>query len=199
MKKYKQWFLFDVDEYENYLRGFCCKREIKYIHLHHFWKPSYKSFRGNNHFRLQEARYNYYRNKLHWSDIADHVSTYPDGLLLTGRTLNRNPASIKFKNRGAFAIENLGNFDDGFDSMTQEQQNAIVKLVAVVADIFSVPLDSDHIVYHAWFNRETGKKFGLEEMNNSNEFFKSCPGSNFFGGNSIKSMEENFLPLVRKI
>ena len=52
-----------------------------------------------------------------WNDIGQHFTIFPDGLILTGRSLEKSPACIYGQNANAICIENLGNFDLGGDQM----------------------------------------------------------------------------------
>jgi len=63
---------------------------------------------------------NYHLSKS-FSDIAQHFTTFPDGTILTGRSLEKTPAGISGFNSNAICIENLGNFDSGADVITNLQ------------------------------------------------------------------------------
>jgi hypothetical protein len=84
----------------------------------------------------------------------------------------------------------LGDFDIGKDTMTIAQRDAIVNVTAKMCLKFNLQVNSDSIIYHHWFDLSTG------ERNNGAKNNKSCPGSNFFGGNTVADCERNFLPLI---
>jgi hypothetical protein len=100
----------------------------KELHVHHTWKPEHKDFTGNNGIALQESMKRYHVNTRGWSDIGQHVTLLPNGLFVTGRDFGKNPASIAGKNKGAFAVEMLGNFDIGHDVLEGAQKESILKL-----------------------------------------------------------------------
>ena len=101
-------------------------RVIKYIQLHHTWKPNYDTFyQYPDGFTLQKNMQTHHKSN-GWSDIGQHFSVFPDGSVLTGRSLNTNPAGIVGGNSGAICIENVGNFDKNGDNMTEAQKNAIM-------------------------------------------------------------------------
>lgn len=125
------------------------------------------------------------------SDIGQHFTTFQDGSILTGRTLENDPAGIYGFNLNSICIENLGNFDKDRDVMSQSQKNTIVRLTAALCLKFSISVNSDRLVYHYWFDKISGKR--NKGWPGSS---KDCPGTNFFGGNTVKDCEENFLPLV---
>src|SRR5690606_30145174 len=112
-----------------------------------------------------------------WEDIGQHLTIFPDGIILTGRDFDRDPAGIYGANSGAVAIENIGNFDVHRDTMRKEQQDTILKTVAILCHKFDLEISTETIVYHHWYNLISGKR---NDGSNGN---KSCPGSNFFGGN----------------
>lgn len=75
--------------------------------------------------------------------------------------------------------------------MTKEQADAIIMVTASLCDKFDIPVNTDRIVYHHWYNLVTG------ERNNGTYLNKSCPGTNFFGGNKVENCNVNFIPKVK--
>lgn len=181
----------NISEFENWIASMNVDRSILYIQQHHTWTPHYASFNGQNHFVLQQVMKNYHMNNNGWIDIGQHFTTFPDGSILTGRSLEHNPACIFGFNSNAVCIEHLGDFDKGKDKMTLVHKQTIVRITAAICKRFSIPINADKIVYHHWFHQSTG------ERNNGTENNKSCPGTFFFGGNSVADCQQNFLPLVR--
>lgn len=112
------------------------KYTFKQLHIHHTWKPSHKDFDGKNHVALQQGMYNYHVNQLKWSDIGQHVTLMPDGWFVAGRDFFKSPASIKGWNTGAFAVEMLGNFDEGQDCFEGKQKESMLKLTRYFIDRF---------------------------------------------------------------
>ena len=168
------------------------KRVVKTIQHHHTWKPAYIQFTGN-HLKHIKRMSNWFKRSRGFSAIAQHFTVFPDGKIGTGRNLKRDPAGIFGQNKGAISIENFGNFDEGNDMMSDEQQRAILTLTAALAQHFNIPLDTDHIVFHHWFDRKTGKRTDGEG------YTKTCPGTAFFGGNSVENCIDTFLPQVNAI
>jgi hypothetical protein len=182
--------LMTVNEFENWLADLRVARTIIYLQQHHTFSPNYSLFRGNNHFALQKGMKNHHVHSNGWADIGQHFTIFPDGTIMTGRSLEKSPACIYGINSGAICIENLGNFDANGDAMIFKQENAIVKATALICAKFNIPVNSDKIVYHHWFRLDNGVR------NNGAGGNKSCPGTNFFGGNKVSDCENNFLPLV---
>jgi len=177
-------------EFSDYLKTTKIARTVVRIQQHHTYIPSYIHFKGNNHFDLQKGMRNTHVNVNGWADIGQHISIFPDGSVVTGRSFEQSPACIYGNNANAFCIENVGNFDRGADAMTEEQKNAIIEVTVALCKKFNLTPDTNRIVYHHWFNLSTGVR------NNGGGNNKSCPGTNFFGGNKVEDCKTNFIPLV---
>lgn len=192
MKNKFGFYSFDIDEFTDWIKLKKIGRTITKIQLHHTYIPDYKNFTGVNHFELQQAMKNHHINSNGWGDIGQHYTVFPDGLILTGREIERTPACIYGQNSGSVCIENLGNFDKGKDLMSKEQRKSILLLTALLCNKFNIPVTTDFVVYHHWFDLVTGVR------NNGTKNNKSCPGTAFFGGNKVKDCDENFIPAVKK-
>lgn len=193
MKTKYGFTLFSLDEFENYIKNLKVGRTVLYIQQHHTYSPNYNLCTNSNQLELQKGMKNHHVNTNGWSDIGQHFSTFPDGSIATGRSIENSPACIYGFNSNAICIENVGNFDTGNDVMTLLQKDTIVKMTAILCKKFNIPITSDRIVYHHWFNLSSG------ERNNGTGGNKSCPGTAFFGGNKVADCENNFLPLVQNV
>jgi SH3-like domain-containing protein len=167
-------------------------RTILHIQQHHTWNPSYAHFDGRNHFERQQAMRNHHVGANGWADIGQHFTTFPDGTIMTGRPLERAPACIYGQNANAICLEHFGNFDRGGDNMTPQHRETIIKMTALLCRRFNLPVNVYSIVYHHWFDLSSGVR------NNGGRNTKSCPGTNFFGGNSVYDATQHFLPLVQQ-
>ena len=123
-------------------------------------------------------------------DIGQHFTIFPEGIIVTGRSLESSPAGIYGFNTNSICIENVGDFDLNKDIMNAEHQDAVIRLTAALCKKFSIAVNTDKIVYHHWFNLDTG------ERNNGTMNNKTCPGTNLFGGNTVEDCQNNFIPLV---
>lgn len=180
-----------LDEFKKYIDSLSITRGIKRIQLHHTYSPSYTHFTGNNHLTLQKNMKNYHVKTNGWSDIGQHFTIFPDGKICTGRSLNIAPAGIKGANTGGICIECLGNFDKGGDTMTAEQKNAIVGVTKILLDRFGLKPEMG-VTYHAWWT-SGGTSLGTYVKGKS---AKTCPGTNFFGGNTRESYDNNLKPFI---
>jgi SH3-like domain-containing protein len=181
-----------ISEFETWMANQRVGRTIIYLQHHHTYIPSYQNFTGANHFAMQVGMRNHHVVYNGWRDIGQHFSIFPDGTILTGRSLEFSPACIYGNNSNAICVENVGNFDAGNDQMTALQKDAIIRLTAAICKKFSIPVNIDKIVYHHWFNLSTG------ERNNGTALNKSCPGTSFFSGNKVTDCETHFIPLVQQ-
>jgi hypothetical protein len=179
-----------IREFEEWLNSIQLARTVLVIQQHHTFSPSYPDFNGSNHFELQQGMKNYHISHNGWSDIGQHFSTFPDGSILSGRPLEQAPVCIKGQNTTSICLEHLGNFDSGKDVMLAEQRETIIQMTAILCRRFNIPVNTQSIVYHHWFNLSTGQR------NDGSSNNKSCPGTNFFGGNKVIDCSTYFLPLI---
>lgn len=179
-----------IEEFVKWLANLRVARTIMTIQQHHTAVPDYSHVRADNHFEVQRNMRNYHVNTNGWNDIGQQFSTFPDGMILTGRSMERSPACILGQNANAVCIENVGNFDAGKDVMTALQRETIVRMTAALCVKFNLPVNANSIVYHHWFDLSTG------ERNDGTANNKSCPGTAFFGGNKTDDCRAHFLPLV---
>lgn len=179
-----------IAEFQQWINQQRIARTILSIQQHHTWSPNYSHFNGKNHFDRQVAMKNHHIGVNGWQDIGQHFTTFPDGTIVTGRSMEKTPACIFGANSNSVCIEHLGNFDKGEDKMTIAQQLTAIKMTAMLCEKFRIPVNVFGIIYHHWFDLSTG------ERNNGTGRNKSCPGTDFFGGNSVTDCMNNFLPLV---
>jgi hypothetical protein len=177
-------------EFSGWIRNQRIARTIVKIQQHHTFLPDYRHFTGNNHFDRQQSMKHDHMVNNGWSDIGQHFTIFPDGMVVTGRNLEKTPACIYGQNANAVCIENFGNFDHNGDVMTSIQKEAIVTVTAGLITRFNLPVNTQSIIYHHWYDLSTGQR------NASLRNKKSCPGENFFGGNKEQDCENNFMPLI---
>jgi len=191
MVKQDQFILFDNwKEFGTWLQTKHIKRKIIRVQQHHTWSPSYKHFKGNNHFSLLISMRKYHL-KNGFIDIAQNLTIFPDGKIAVCRDFEKTPAGIKGCNANALCIEIIGNFDINGDVMTTIQMDAIIGVNAVLCFKFELCPSVDSLPYHHWYDLNTGvRTFGLKGS------VKTCPGSSFFYGNKKESAINNLYHLV---
>lgn len=188
------------DEFKNWLKNKSVSRNVNKLQIHHTGSPSYSNFFKSNGTHEDElVRQNnmksFHVNSRGMSDIAQHFTVFPNGKIVTGRSLNKNPAGITGWNTGAICIEIYGNFDKGYDTMKDAQKKAVVMLYGELCKKFKLTPSTNTIRCHAWFT-SGGTYLGDYYPAKSR---KSCPGTAFMGfGNSKSAIENNFIPMVKK-
>lgn len=190
-----QHILMTREEFKEWLLNHKFSRKINLIQQHHTWAPSYKHFKGSNHFSLLKGMENYHKQTMKWNNIAQNITTFPDGKIAVSRPFNVAPqGTIGWgANHAGIMIEHVGNFDKGYDVMSKEQKETIVYITALLCIKFGLTPSIDTITYHHWWDLRTGNRV-LD--NSKGAAVKTCPGTAFFGGNTTKSATKYFYPLV---
>jgi hypothetical protein len=152
--------ILSTDKLIDYCKSFNWIRTIKQLHVHHCYSPSHKDYNGSNGMKLQEAMERYHVQTRRWQALGQHLTLLPDGLWITGRDFNLDPASITGWNKGAFAIEMIGNFDKGHDVFKDPQAKEMFKFCAFLCQFKGLNIDKD-----VKFHRD------------SVTAFKTCPGT----------------------
>lgn len=181
--------VFTFDEFKTWLDGQHVNRVIKLVQNHHTYLPAYAQFKGDNHVTMLKGMESFHLTR-GFAEIAQNLTTFPDGKIAICRSLDKIPAGIKGANQNGICIEHVGNFDIGADAMTAANADTIVKLNALLCRKFNLTPNTNSIVYHHWYDLNTGVR------TNGTGSTKSCPGTNFFGGNTVAACEANFIPKV---
>lgn len=130
----------NLNEAIEYIQG-AVSRGITQIHDHNTYSPSHKDFTGSNHLQLQAAMRSYHVKTNGWQDIGQHFTIMPDGMIVTGRSLELDPASIQGWNSGAICIEMLGDFS-GRDPFQGAQAESAFRFNAALVKRFGLPWDA---------------------------------------------------------
>ncbi len=190
MQKQGKFLLFaNAGEFAAWLDTITVTRRIALVQNHHTWMPNYSTFKGTNHFQMLQGMEAGHIER-GFAEIAQNLTTYPDGSIAVCRDMDKIPAGIKGANTGGICIEHVGNFDTGGDTMSDVHRDAIVQLNAILCHRFQLTPSTNSIVYHHWYDLNSGVR------TNGTGVTKTCPGSNFFGGNTVEAAAANFVPLV---
>lgn len=189
-----RYLLMNRQEFYNWLMNLKVSRAVTRIQEHHTWSPSYRDTSSSNQIALVKGMAAYHIRNNGYSDIAQHLSTFKDGLICTGRSFNLNPAGIYGFNTGAICIEHVGNFDWGGDTITAEHKETMLFMTAALAIKFNISISTRDIVYHHWFALSNG----MRHNGTLDRLSKTCPGSGFFGGNNEPEATRNFIPGVQQ-
>lgn len=190
MERKGKFILMSPDELDQWLRDNRFNRVIRLIQNHHTYSPAYSQFTGSNHFALLAGMEQYHMAERGFSEIAQNLTIFPDGKIAVCRPMDRIPAGIMGANQAGICIENLGNFDKNKDVMTAGQRDSIIRTNALLCREFRLTPSTESIVYHHWYDLNTGRR------TDGRGTTKSCPGTNFFGGNTVEAASAGFIPLI---
>jgi hypothetical protein len=140
----------------DYMRVFKFKRKITQLHIHHTYLPNKKDFNGNNYDEIQYGMEKYHKEVKKWSNIAQHLTLFPDGIWVLGRDFNEIPASILGWNSGAICIEMLGDFDKNKETLVNPQASSVYEFSEYMVENMGVVMR---------FHRDSPTSY------------KTCPGS----------------------
>ena len=188
-----------ADEFKNWLRNKSVTRKVTRLQVHHTGLPDYSCFYKSNgttedELTRQRSMKSFHVNSRGMNDIAQHFTVYPNGKIVTGRSLNSNPAGISGWNSNAICVEIYGNFDKGHDVMKQVQKDVVIMLYGELCKKFKLTPSNSTIRPHAWFT-SGGTYLGDYVAGRSR---KTCPGTNFMGiGNSRAAFDSKFIPMVK--
>ncbi|MBG6071195.1 MULTISPECIES: caspase family protein [unclassified Polaromonas] len=128
------------DQFEQLLQKFPFTRKIDAVHMHHTWRPRHADFRGHD---TIVSMWRHHTQVNGWSDIAQHITIDPDGMVWLGRNWNLPPASAAGHNGnkafGPFMFEMIGDFDPGRDPFAGAQKDTALRVVAGVQSRFHLP------------------------------------------------------------
>ena len=198
MKSAYGFIRFDThDEFKTWLKNKRVSRVVNKLQVHHTGSPSYSNFYKSNgthedELTRQNNMKSFHVNSRGFSDIAQHFTVFPNGRIVTGRSLNSNPAGITGWNSNAICVEIYGNFDKGCDIMTTAQKEAVIMLYGELCKKFRLTPSTSTIRPHAWFT-SGGTYLGDYIAGRSR---KTCPGTNFMGFGNRTDGFKKFIALV---
>jgi len=122
-----------IAEFNRFVKGFKFSRRITEVHLHHTWRPTKKNY--NEHDTIL-GMWRYHTQTRGWSDIGQHVTVAPDGMIWLCRNFNWSPASAKGFNgnssAGPFMIEIIGDFDHGREELVGDQKRSVLAVIKCI-------------------------------------------------------------------
>ncbi|OZB98002.1 peptidoglycan recognition family protein [Paenibacillus sp. XY044] len=196
MQQKGNFLLLERDEFRDWLKKQNVTRKITHLQVHHTYLPNYTTRKNQDPFKCLEGMRNSHLSQ-GWNDIGQNFTILDTGQIAysLGRGLNVTPAGIAGANTNMLCTEIVGNFDVGGDKMSDEQKNTVIHFYACLAEKFNIPINTDHIVYHAWYTAKNGTRLPdfIPGMSS-----KTCPGTAFFeDGNTIAAANKNFIPQIK--
>jgi hypothetical protein len=129
----------DIEGFTDLLDQFPFDRRINAVHMHHTWRPTRTQWKG---LATVEAMWRVHTEERGFSDIAQHVTIAPDGLIWTGRNWNLPPASATGHNgntsAGPFMFEMVGDFDTSREAWEGRQRQTALEVTALVLKRFGL-------------------------------------------------------------
>ena len=177
--------LFTFEQLRERIEGLNITRPINAVHIHHTWRPNHSNFTGSNGVQLQKNMRDYHVKTNKWADIGQHFTLLPNGDFVTGRDLNKDPASIAGFNKGAICLEMLGDFDIGRDKFTGKQEENAYMFTGLCMKLFGI--GPSNIIFHR--EKVSGQTCPGNSINQQSfiiqsnlryERFKNEGGSNMF-------------------
>src|ERR1700746_3265157 len=144
-KQEGKFILFDLDTFASWLSALDVTRVIQLVQNHHTFIPSYSDFNGNNHFERLKAMEQAHLER-GFDEIAQNLTTFPDGTVAACRVMDKAPAGIKGAKHHGESIENLGDFDTGKDNMTPAHRATILRVNSLLCRKFKLTPNTDSIV-----------------------------------------------------
>jgi hypothetical protein len=133
------------------------EQEVTHITLHHQGEPFKPGTDPQKYLRNLQS---WSRATKHWADIPYHYIIDLDGRIYQGRDINyAGDTNTEYDPMGHALIEVVGNFEEV--EPNQQQLDAVVDLMAMLAVKYHVPLD--HIASHRDYSAQT-----------------VCPGANLY-------------------
>jgi hypothetical protein len=133
------------------------RQTISHITLHHQGEPFKAGTDPQQYLRNLQT---WSRGTKHWLDIPYHYIIDLDGHIYEGRKIEyAGDTNTEYDPTGHALIEVVGNFEEV--EPNQQQLDAVVRLMALLAKKYEVPLD--HIASHRDFSKQT-----------------VCPGANLY-------------------
>jgi hypothetical protein len=130
---------------------------VTHITLHHQGEPFKPGTDPQQYLRNLQT---WSRGTKHWLDIPYHYIIDLDGKIYEGRKIEyAGDTNTEYDPTGHALIEVVGNFEEV--EPNQQQLDAVVRLMALLAKKYDVPLD--HIASHRDFSKQT-----------------VCPGANLY-------------------
>ena len=206
MRTSKGYTIMTADEFGPWLKKQNVWRSIKRLQVHQTYLPNQKTFEQTDkkvykdpYVGRNQAFDAYGKKTWNYPDskgcyIAQNLTIWPDGMIVTGRDLNSTPIGIRGWNDFAICCEIFGNFDKGRDTMPPAQRKAVITVYGEMCKRFGLTPSSNTIRYHCWFTAAGVYLAGYDKYRSA----KSCPGTAFFGGNTMAAFKANFLPAVKE-
>jgi len=107
------------EQFEQLLQKFPFTRKIDAVLMHHTWRPRHQDFRGHD---TIVSMWRHHTQVNGWSDIAQHITIDPQGMIWLGRNWNLPPASAAGHNGNKSCPGGALVYDDILDEVDHVRQ-----------------------------------------------------------------------------
>lgn len=193
-KNYPDYLILTLEEFKESLEDEDIFRIVNNIIIDHSPTLGRDLFHPKAHMPLL-LQLDMDHRKLGFDMLFYNIVIFPDGMIGYCRPVNMIPGGLQRNMSHDVSICVLGNFSEGQDQLTTEQESTVPELVSFLCKKLDILPDIQHITYVNWYNQLTGE---LDDTSGKIDIHhKSGPGVNFFGGLSAESAEIHLIPLIR--
>jgi len=153
----KPFLNLSLDQFAELIEQFPWRRNITEVHVHHTFRPNHDDFALRPPIQTIEGMWRFHTQERGFSDIAQHITIDPTGMIWTGRDWNTPPASATGFNgnsaKGPFMFEMIGDFDKDRDTWKDPQRSVAIEVIARVQKIFN--LEAEAFRFHNAMSTKT--------------------------------------------
>lgn len=193
-KNYPDYILMDIDDFREMMIEDEIYRLVNTIIIENEPVNNYEEFHYKAHMNYLLSLDMLHR-KHGLERLSYNLVIFPDGMIGYCRPLDMIPGGFGRDFSHDISICVAGNFNEGFDVMSKEQEAVLTDVVAYLCKKMDIIPDAEHVTYANWYNLATGVIDNIE--GSVDEYHKSSPGSAFFGGLSVERANTGFMPLVQ--
>ncbi len=143
-----KFILMTSEEFREWLGQKEHTRTIRCIQNYNTVLPAYASFNGNNHFQILSGMEEYQSFENGYDEIAQNITTFPDGRIALCRDINKIPAGKNGASQFCIRIEHVENANTNEREMTDEQLDCSILLNALICMKFRIKPATTSIVNH---------------------------------------------------
>jgi hypothetical protein len=193
-KNYPDYLVLTLEEFKESIEEEDIFRIVNNVIIDHSPSIGHDLFHPKAHMHLL-LQLDMEHRKLGFDMLHYNLVIFPDGMIGYCRPVNMIPGGLRRNMSHDVSICVLGNFSDGGDQLTSEQECVVLEILSYLCKKLDISPDTEHITFLNWYNQLTGEMDDTSGKIDS--LHKSGPGVNFFGGLSAKSSETFLIPLLK--
>lgn len=138
------------------------KHAVQHIVVHHTSLPRAADYQGAATVRGIQ---HYHQNSRGWKDIGYHFLVGPDGKIFQGRPETVSGAHV-IPNNGKVGVCVIGDFENGQDTVTPVQREAVVGILTWLAGTYGVTPSSEIFGHRDWMSTDCPGQTLYEDLPN---------------------------------